>query len=87
MAFWTAEGPQLKRDWWGGGGGIPWGKVEALRDRYCKSHATIERLGSLRHAGCKESVKAFRDYWRSLPQLNEVSQLGDPCDAVLDKLR
>jgi hypothetical protein len=86
LAYWKAEGPRLKPHWWNGGGDISWEKVETLGDRYCKSLATIRCLGAVRHAGSKKSVKAFRDYWRSLPQLNEVSQMVEVCDEVIEKL-
>jgi hypothetical protein len=87
LAFWRAKGPKLERGWWNGGGEIPWGKVEVLRDRYCTTLAVIRSLGAVRYAGCKNSVKAFGDYWRSLPQLHEVIPMSETCDAVIEKLR
>ena len=69
------------------GKGLEWNEVERLRDRYGKAHATLRSLEEIRFGGCRNAVTKFRDFWSSLPQLAEISQLTEVCDRVLVAVR
>jgi hypothetical protein len=85
LAFWKKVGPGLKEEGWWNGAGVKWEEVEGLRNHYSRVHAALRALKAIRFAECRETVTAFRDYWKSLPQLggNGFDQLEKACDAVL----
>jgi hypothetical protein len=87
LTFWKNVGPRLKEGWWNGSE-LPWKEVEKLRARYMMTSGIVEGLKSARFTECRETVTAFRDFWRSLRQLGgvESDQLGAECDAVLREL-
>lgn len=82
LAFWKKTAPGLPNGWWNGDGV----KREELRSHYSLAHATIISLGEIHHAGGRDALIEFRDYWKSLPQL-DFDQLHKACDAALEKLR
>ena len=87
-AFWRARAPTLEKGWWNGAG-LRWSEVEPLRDRYCMVLSVLGGLGQMKFEGSRKSVQAFRDYWRSLPQLDDKSgltQMSQACDEVLKAL-
>jgi hypothetical protein len=86
LAFWKKTGPSLKKGWWNGVG-LKWENVDPLRNRYGKALGMVRALQETRFAPCRETVIAFRDHWRSLPQLREVDQMEQACDEVLKALR
>jgi len=86
MEFWKAIGPSLKKGWWNN---IPQPDTYRLRDRYGKVYAALVALRKLRFAGCKEVVAEFRDFWRSLPQLEDktgLNQMSQECDEIWSEL-
>jgi hypothetical protein len=85
--FWQRRGPTLKKNWWNAGGGISWDEVEKLRDRYGKTLNIVRGLRELGYADSKGEVREFRDRWKSLPQLGEVSQMAEECDRLLSELK
>lgn len=88
MDFWMKTAPRLEIGWWSGKG-LAWAEVEVLRDHYSKVLEAIYMLREIRFAGCRNIVVAFRDYWRSLPQLegdSGKSQLSEECDKLLRQL-
>ncbi len=91
LAFWKKIGPGLPAGWWNGANGaVPWDNVERLRNRYGRTLETIRGLRQARFAGGKATVTAFRDFWRSLPQLEDKSglnQMSEECDGLLAELK
>jgi hypothetical protein len=88
LPFWKSKAPSLQQGWWNGRG-LPWSEVESLRDRYCRVESLLRGLRKMRYQKSRSSVQAFRDYWRSLPQLDDSSglnQISQACDEVLQAL-
>ena len=86
FGFWKETGPRLRGDWWND---INKPETQVLRDRYCKVLEALYSLRKLRVASCKEVVTEFRDFWRSLPQLEDKSglnQMSEECDKILRAL-
>ena len=86
LEFWRATGPRLSNEWWNGGDDT---EREMLRNRYSKVLEALYSLRKLRTVGCKEIVIEFRDFWRSLPQLENKSglaQMSEACDKILREL-
>lgn len=88
LAFWKAKAPSLQKGWWNGTG-LQWSEVEAFRSEYVKSINIVGAFREWKLSGAREAVRAFRDCWRSLPQLGDDSgldQMRQACDAVLNAL-
>ena len=87
-AFWKAKAPSLQKGWWNGEG-LRWSEVETLRNRYCRVLSILGGLRQMKFEGSQKSVQTFRDYWRSLAQLEDSSgltQMSQACDEVLKAL-
>ncbi len=88
LSFWRKTAPELKRGWWNGKG-LEWDDVELLQDRYSVVREILYALRRIKSPACRSAVRDFRDYWRSLPQLEDKSgldQMSKACDAVLEAL-
>jgi len=88
LAFWKKTGPNLQVGWWNGAG-LKGDEVERLRDRYGVVLEALYGLQETRVADSRQVVTAFRDFWRSLPQLEDrsgLNQMSEACDRVLEKL-
>jgi hypothetical protein len=88
LAFWQKTGPQLPLGWWNGGG-LPWAEVERLRNRYSVTLEAVRGIGVARYREGQKVVTTLRDYWRSLPQLEDRSgldQMSQECDRLLAAL-
>ncbi|MFC1636050.1 hypothetical protein ACFL5Z_14510 [Planctomycetota bacterium] len=86
--FWKVRAPSLKVGWWNGKG-LEWKEVNVLRNRYSKILHVFYGLRQMGYEGSRSSVRSFRDFWRSLPQLEDKSgldQMSQACDAVLKVL-
>ncbi len=86
--FWKQTAPQLKIGWWGATG-LSWSQATALRDRYMKLFSAIRALEPMRADKSRGAVVQLRDFWRSLPQLEDKSgldQMSETCDELLEKL-
>lgn len=86
--FWEQTGPKLKPGWWNGTG-MQWSEIETLRDRYSKLFAALNVLEQTKYPKCQKAVIRLRDFWRSLPQLDDKSgldQMSKECDNVLEGL-
>lgn len=89
LAFWRRVAPGLQDGWWNGAGFDSLDEVEPLRNRYSKAYRALVALKELRYALCESVVIEFRDFWRSLPQLEDKSgldQMSKACDEVLHAL-
>ena len=85
LEFWKVTGPRLSNEWWNMGE-----EREMLRNRYSKVLEALYSLKKLRAVGCKDVVTEFRDFWRSLPQLEDkrgLTQMSEACDKILSELR
>jgi hypothetical protein len=88
LSFWKKTAPELKVGWWNGKG-LEWKLVGPLRDRYSVVLEVFYTMRKLKSPACRAAVREFRDYWRSLPQLEDKSgldQMSQACDAVLKEL-
>jgi hypothetical protein len=87
LRFWKEEAPGLRYGWWNGNG-IKWARVWPLRERYSIGLQVVYGLKEIRSPVCRDAVTLFRDYWRSLPQLQDGVglQMSRACDAVLRAL-
>jgi len=86
LAYWKTVAPMLKKGWWNGVDIKP-EEMERLRSRYNRVYYALQALRKLRSLECRDTVRAFRDYWQSLPQLGgEVGQISRECDDVLEAL-
>jgi len=101
LAFWKEFAPSLKNGWWNGEGitatnGYWKGdkeaeqKLERLGNRYGRTLHILYALQKIRCPECVEPVTKFRDFWRSLSQLEDrsgLTQMSEACDRVLKPLK
>jgi hypothetical protein len=88
LAFWKKTAPGLQVGWWGGNN-LTEAEQQHLQNRYGKVLEAIYALEKIRFSGCRNAVTAFRDYWRSLPQLEDrsgLNQMSEACDSLLHAL-
>ncbi|BCM93823.1 hypothetical protein IAD21_05714 [Abditibacteriota bacterium] len=86
--FWKQQGPQLRMGWWNGAG-LESEEVEPLRERFSKVSHLLSGLKNTNDAGCTQAVTELRDFWVSLPQLNDPSGLdlvANQCNSLLGTL-
>ncbi|MBA3765699.1 MAG: hypothetical protein H0W99_01675 [Acidobacteria bacterium] len=86
LKFWQQTAPTLQKGWWNGAGFASIDEVEPLRDRYGKVYRALIALKPMRYRPCEKIVTEFRDYWRSLSQLDDKSgldQISEACDSIL----
>jgi hypothetical protein len=83
MNFWKETAPKLEVGWWNQ---INEPQTETLRNRYSKVLEAIYQLKELKFKNCRKIVTQFRNFWRSLPQLEDQSgldQMSEECDKLL----
>jgi len=88
LLFWKRAAPSLKYGW-SKGRDLEQKRLEYLNDRYEIALAVFYALQKTKSPICKAAVEEFRDYWRSLPQLEDLrmpGELSQACDAVLQRL-
>ena len=86
LAFWRATGPTLPQGWWNQELSSP----APLRDRYSQTEQLIVGLEKMHDAGALKTAMELRDFWRSLPQLNDpsgINRLADECDTLISHLQ
>lgn len=84
LAFWKETGPKLAKGWWTNSK-----EIMPTENRYGMILEVFRSLRTLRPAACRPVVTEFRDFWRSLPQLEDSSglnQMSSACDDVLRAL-
>jgi hypothetical protein len=82
LRYWRTIGPQLPVGWWN----VDITEDAPLRLRYMKTLEIIQGLRETHHPSAKASVITLRDFWRSLPQLNDPSgldQMAEECEQYL----
>lgn len=85
LGYWKTIGPTLPSGWWNGGG-LEWTEVEVHRDRYGITLAAVRGIAEARCPEGRNAVRQLRDFWLSLPQLNEIGQMAEECNRVLGQL-
>lgn len=89
IQFWKQRAPKLEMGWWNGAG-LSWPEVEALRNHYTKVGAALAVLRELKYRESKIAVTELRDFWRSLPQLDDrsgINQMIEGCDEMLKEFQ
>jgi outer membrane translocation and assembly module TamA len=88
LEFWRLTGPGLKKGWWNGQGFDSWEDAVPLRDRYSEVYRALLALRERPYRESEKVVTQFRDFWRSLPQLEEIGsdQMTQACDDLLREL-
>lgn len=86
LAFWQATGPKLQQGWWNQDA-----KPDApLRLRYGQTIQLIRGLQRTHYMPPLTTAIQLRDFWRSLPQLNDpsgINQLATECDSLISHLQ
>lgn len=88
LEYWRKLAPSLQVGWWNGTGLKP-EEVNRYQNRYGRVYACLFSLRTLKYKDAAETVTALRDFWRSLPQLNDKSgliQISEECNEVLKAL-
>ncbi len=88
LEFWRATGPGLEKGWWNGKGFDSLERAVPLRDRYSEVYRALIALRKRPYRESEMVVRQFRDFWRSLPQLEEIGsdQITEACDGILREL-
>jgi len=86
VKYWQAIGPTLPVGWWNliDQNGI-WAETHGYRDRYSQTIALIRSLDEIRYQPAIFAAAQLRDFWKSLPQLNDPSGLNQTANEA-DKL-
>jgi len=85
LAFWKKTGPSLAPGWWDYGPG----PNASLRQRYAETQEIIRGLAISRPFSALNSAIELRDFWRSLPQLDDPSgldRLAEECDQLIRQI-
>jgi hypothetical protein len=86
LVYWKQEGPLLPIGWWQINGYKNESLTYTLRHRFGKLDSTIRELGKLKYKPSRSAISDLRDFWRSMPQLNDKSGLNGlitDCDSAL----
>ena len=86
LEFWRTVGPQLHQGWWNDNP-TP---ESPLRNRYGQTLELIRGLDRIQFPGALSAAAALRDFWRSLPQLDDptgLNQMSEECDKLVHKLQ
>ena len=86
LLYWKVNAPRLKDGWWNQ---IDDPETQVLRGHYMKLYQSLRSLNTLEFADAKAVVTELRDFWRSLPQLEDRSgldQMSKECDNFLLKI-
>jgi len=85
LEFWTSRGPQLEVGWWNGEG-LTGEEARKLRNRYGRTLHLVYGLQETQDGLARNTVRELRQFWTSLPQLNDKSgldQMTEACTKVL----
>lgn len=86
LVFWKSAGPTLRQGWWNQdlNSGTP------LRGRYSVTHELVLALTHTHYPPARTTAIELRNFWRSLPQLNDPSglnQMANDCDQLINQLQ
>jgi hypothetical protein len=84
-SFWKMRGPTLQVGWWNS----DTDGVKQLQFRYGRLVAVLRSVEKRPFAEVKNAVEDLRDFWRSLPQLEDKSglnEISENCDRILLRL-
>ena len=84
--FWKRTAPTLKVGWWNSQS-IESARLESLRNRYSKLLTVVRALQITDYRGSSDDLVALRDFWRTLPQLEDSSGLSQMSEACNDALK
>jgi hypothetical protein len=87
IAFWKGTAPELPVGWWNKG--LDDKRQEYLRNRYGRVVQAVFALDRHPDPRAAEVITRLRDFWRSLPQLEDrsgLSQISERCTSILKKL-
>lgn len=86
LAFWRSAASSLPQGWWNQDPSIH----APLREEYGKTLQLVVGIGQIHYVQALASVSQLRDFWRSLPQLNDptgLNQMVEECDKSIRQLR
>jgi hypothetical protein len=86
LEFWRSTGPSLSQGWWNDN---PTPHAP-LRERYYQTYQLILGLQHIRYPEALNTAIQVRDFWRSLPQLNDpggLNQIAEACDKLIAQLQ
>lgn len=87
--FWRNRGPDLSVGWWNGQD-LKWPEVKELRDQFRRLSAALRVMAKHPQPEYAKPVAELRDFWRTLPQLEDPSglnQISHEADAVLNQIK
>ena len=86
VAFWMRTGPSLSPGWWNEDP-MP---SSPLRNRYGQTYRLVYGLDQTGYPGALNTAIRLRDFWRSLPQLDDpsgLSQMAVECEKLIAHLQ
>ena len=86
LQHWRQVAPALRPGWWNDISSKP-EQTSALRERYSVLLEALRGLKEIRYRGAEGVATELRDFWRSLPQLEDPSgldQMSKECDSLLE---
>ena len=87
LAFWRSRGPSLSQGWWNEDAET--GPHAPLRHRYGQTYRLVIALQRTHYPAALDTAIQLRDFWRSLPQLNDPGGLDDmakQCDKLISEM-
>lgn len=86
LEFWRTVGPSLHQGWWNDDP-TP---QSPLRNRYAQTLELVRGLDEVRFPGALSTAVALRNFWRSLPQLDDptgLNQMSQESDKLIHDLQ
>lgn len=83
LAYWKATAPRLQEEWWNA---IEDPALNERRDQYGRLYHAVLALQKRKGDKGRAVVAALRDFWRSVPQLEDrrgLDQMSRACDVLL----
>ena len=86
-SYWKRTAPKLLPGWWNWNGpGLNESQREVVQDHCAVTNAAVYALLEMDYRGDMDAIRELRDYWSSLPQLNDKGGLDEVvtyCDRML----
>lgn len=90
LEFWKSIGPTLTPGWWNDCSNDNCTDDSRLRNRYTQTLHMVSGLRRMRFVGGIQAASELRDFWRSLPQLDQhgaLDQMARECDEYIRTAR